>query len=220
MNIVCEIKEPGTVSYADGLALQAQCAARVKQGELAGALILLQHTPVYTVGRAGAWENILISPDQLKQKGIDVQETNRGGNVTYHGPGQIVGYPILNLALWEKDVHAYMRNLEEVMIRTLKNLGVEAGRKPEYPGVWVGNRKIAAVGVAVKNWVTMHGFSFQITKESLANFCYINPCGITEYDVVALEEFIVDITVDEVAILLKRAFTSVFKCKLHLKEED
>lgn len=218
MQNICRILELGTISYDRGVTIQNEIANQVKEGRFPGAILLLQHTPVFTIGRAGGRENILISHERLREKNIELYETNRGGNVTYHGPGQIVGYPILNLKYWGKDVRLYMYNLEEVIIKTLKRLGVESGRKSQYRGVWVGDRKIAAVGVNVKNWITMHGFSFQITKESSENFGFINPCGITEFGVVSLEEFIPDIKVEDVIPVLKKEFSEVFFCILKPEE--
>lgn len=218
MQNICRILELGTISYDRGLTIQHEITDRVKEGWAPGAILLLQHTPVFTIGRLGGRENILISHERLREKNIDLRETNRGGNVTYHGPGQIVGYPILNLKYWTKDVRLYMYNLEDVIIKTLKQFGVESGRKSQYRGVWVGDRKITAVGVSVKSWITMHGFAFQITKESSENFRFINPCGISEFGVVSLEEFIPGIKVEDVIPVLKKEFSEVFFCNLKSEE--
>lgn len=147
-------------------------------GVIKDVLILVEHAPVLTVGRNGGFQNILAAGEALKSQGISVYEVERGGDITYHGPGQLVGYPIIDLKMRDRDLHRYVRQLEEVIIRTLDCYGIIAGRKDGYPGVWVGSRKIAALGVAVKKWVTMHGFALNIAC-NLEHFQLIVPCGIS-----------------------------------------
>lgn len=202
------------VPYRQGLELQTRIFDLVKGSALPGVLLLLQHSPVVTIGKAGGWDNMLVSREDFRSQGIEIYETSRGGNITYHGPGQLVGYPILNLDYWQKDVHWYLRNLEQVIINTLRVFGVEAGRKPKYTGVWVGDRKIAAIGVSVRNWITTHGFALQITTENLHHFNLINPCGITRFGVAALEELVPGVCFGEVAEAVKAGFSEVFACQL------
>ncbi|HOV79052.1 MAG TPA: lipoyl(octanoyl) transferase LipB [Bacillota bacterium] len=210
----CHVVELDTVPYLQGLEVQKKVFDKVKNDGLSGVFIMLRHHPVVTVGRAGGWENMLIPREEFTRRGIEVYETNRGGNITYHGPGQLVGYPVLNLNHWQKDVHWYVRNIEQVIINTLKGYGVEAGRKPEYTGVWVGDKKITAIGISVKNWITMHGFAFQVKAQDIHNFTLINPCGITEFGVVALDELAGGIDFPDVAAAVKKNFSEVFDCEL------
>ncbi|MEN3203487.1 MAG: lipoyl(octanoyl) transferase LipB [Atribacterota bacterium] len=180
----------GTIPYARGLKLQRRLVEEVLRRELPGVLLLLEHYPVVTLGRGAKREHLLLPKEEFQKRGIEVYEVERGGDVTYHGPGQIVGYPIVNLRFWHKDVHAFLRALEEVLIRFLGSFGVEAFRFPPYTGVWVnhkGLRKIAAIGVAVKQWVTYHGFALNIAPD-LTPFRYIIPCGIPDFGVTSLAE--------------------------------
>jgi len=207
------------ISYKEGLELQNQVFKKVKNNNLPGILILQQHNPVITIGRAGGWENLRVSLEEYKRLGIEIHETNRGGNVTYHRPGQRVGYPILNLSYWKKDLHWYLRSIEQVIINTLQSYGLKkVGRKQKYTGVWVGDKKIAAIGIAVKNWITMHGFAFQITKEKMDHFKLINPCGITEFGVVSLEELLNKVNFNKVVRDIKNNFKKVFECTLEKLE--
>ena len=155
----------GLVSYAEGLSLQKQARALVEEGKYDGVLLLLEHRPVITAGRSGGRENLVASPAELAEAGVEFVESDRGGNVTCHNPGQLVGYPILNLVRWRQDVHWYVDRLEEVLIRTLAEYGVQAGRKARYTGVWVGNCKITAIGVSVRHWITGHGFALNVGND-------------------------------------------------------
>ena len=165
--------------YAD--ALQAQYARRdaVERGEAAAALFLLEHAPVVTLGRKAREENLLKTRDEFAAMGIDVVDVDRGGDVTYHGPGQMVAYPILNLNLWRPAIRWYLRSLEEVLIRQLAGYGLEAGRVENYTGVWVGGAKVTAIGVGVHNWVTFHGIALNVQPD-MTHFGLIVPCGITD----------------------------------------
>lgn len=202
------------ISYWEGLELQNLALNRVRALNLPGILILLQHKPVVTIGRAGGWDNLLAAPEKFKQLGIEIHESDRGGNVTYHGPGQLVGYPVLNLAHWQKDLHWYLRSLEQVIINTLHGYGITAGRKREYTGVWVKDKKITAIGISVKNWITRHGFAFQITREKIEHFKLINPCGITDFGVVSLEELLPRVDFEKAVLDVQANFARVFGCTL------
>jgi lipoyl(octanoyl) transferase len=178
----------GRVGYERALALQAEAAARALGGE--ETLLLLEHEPVFTLGRNAARADVLFTPERCRQLGVEVRETNRGGKVTYHGPGQLVGYPILNLAPDRKDVKRYVTDLEEVLIRTLADLGIRAARshvRERVTSVWVGNDKIAAIGIHIARWVTTHGFALNVTDEPLPYFSGIVPCGITDGGITTVE---------------------------------
>ena len=168
----------GRTRYAEACRRQEELVARRNAGETGDTLVFTEHEPVYTLGvRKGAEANLLWDTAELARRGIEVCPTNRGGDITYHGPGQIVGYPIVNLAA-RKDLHAYLRFLEEVLIVSVGKFGLAAARREGKTGIWLGPRKIAAIGVAVKKWTTSHGFALNVNND-LAPFAGIIPCGIT-----------------------------------------
>ena len=179
------VRRLGRVRYTDALDLQARLVRERRAGAIPDTLLLLEHDPVFTLGRNARRENLLLSAEALRERGFDVFETGRGGDVTYHGPGQVVGYPILDLSPDRQDVHRYVRDLEEVMIRTCADYGVEAGRVAGLTGVWVGADKIGAIGVRISRWVTSHGFAFNVSTD-LAAFDLIVPCGIRGRGVTSL----------------------------------
>jgi lipoyl(octanoyl) transferase len=184
-----QVRHLGRVPYADGLDLQARLVTRRQAGEIPDTLLLLEHDPVFTLGRNARRENVLLSEEALRKRGFDVFETGRGGDVTYHGPGQVVGYPILDLSPDRRDVHRYVRDLEEVMIRCCRDYGVEARRVRGLTGAWVGDDKIGAIGVRISRWVTSHGFAFNVATD-LAAFDLIVPCGIRDRGVTSLERLV------------------------------
>src|ERR671913_1997618 len=166
--------------YADALELQRGLVEDRKAGRIPDTLLLLQHPHVVTIGvKKDGRSHIIATPEQLSSRGVEVFETGRGGDVTYHGPGQLVGYPILDLNPDRRDVHRYVRDLEEVMIRMAASFGVTAGRVPGLTGAWVGDEKLAAIGVRIARWVTSHGFAFNVST-TLRHFAFIVPCGITD----------------------------------------
>jgi lipoyl(octanoyl) transferase len=173
---------------------------------------MLEHSPVFTTGRSGGVENLLIDGDELTRLGIELHRADRGGNITYHGPGQLVAYPVFNLEKWRKDLPWYVSSLEEVVIQVLSDYGVEAGRKPKYRGVWVDERKIAAVGIAVKRWITTHGLAFNI-EVNKSHFELINPCGLKGLAVVSLNDFISHVNFSEVVDKMEEKFSLVFDTK-------
>lgn len=203
----------GLVSYNEGLIIQENALEKIKSSEIDGVFILLEHKPVITTGRSSGIENLLVSESELKSRGIELHQSSRGGNITYHGPGQIVGYPVLNLARWKKNLPWYVNRLEEVIIQVLKDYGIKANRKPRYRGVWVKDTKIAAIGIAVKRWLTMHGFAFnvEVNKE---HFALITPCGISEFSVSSMNDFVDNIVFDEVVEKVKDKFSLVFETDL------
>jgi lipoyl(octanoyl) transferase len=204
----------GLVDYASGLALQQERIAERKAGTIPDTLILLQHPHVYTLGRNARRENMLVSPQFLKSRGAEVYETDRGGDVTYHGPGQLVGYPIIDLTAHRRDIAWYMRSLEEVLIRMAADYGIEAGRLPGATGVWVGNEKLAAMGVHISRWVTSHGFALNVNTD-LSYFQWIVPCGLRNKGVTSLEKLLGRrLEMDAVAHRLIEAFGDVFSLKM------
>jgi lipoyl(octanoyl) transferase len=205
---VVEFKEP--VGYGEGLALQERAFNKVSVGDADGILLLLEHKPVFTIGRSGGRENLLVDERALDMLGIELYETNRGGNITYHGPGQIVAYPIFNLSKWKKDLPWFVSCLEEVVIQVLRDYDIRAGRKPKHRGVWVGDKKIAAIGIAADKWITMHGFAFNV-KVNKSHFGLINPCGIREFSVASLDDYVDGVDFREVVKKVKEKFSLVFE---------
>ena len=185
---ILEVRRLGTVPYAEALTLQRELAEERRANRVPDLLLLLQHPPVITLGVKGdgGRSNVLVTDERLAELGVAISETGRGGDVTYHGPGQIVGYPILDLKPDRCDVHRYVRNLEEVMIRVCGDYGVTAERIKGLTGTWVGNEKIGAIGVRISRWITSHGFAFNVST-SLQEFGLIVPCGIADHGVTSLE---------------------------------
>ena len=169
----------GRIGYGAAFSLQQQLVEQRKRGEIADQLLLVEHPHVVTMGRNGHTENLLASEDLMSRAGIEFHHTNRGGDVTYHGPGQIVGYPIMDLREWKRDVVEYVRSLEEVIIGAIAEFGIVGGRMEGCTGVWVDGRKIAAIGVHISRWVTSHGFALNVDTD-LSYFQYIVPCGLTK----------------------------------------
>jgi lipoate-protein ligase B len=198
-------------AYEDALKLQHQLVAARREERIGDTLVLLEHPPVITLGRRGSESNILVSPRRLVEQGIQVHRVERGGDVTYHGPGQLVGYPILDLAHHRKDVGWYMRSLEEVLIRALDGLGISAGRLPDNIGVWLDDHtKIAALGVRIEGWITYHGFALNVAQDiSLSEL--IVPCGLAGKEVTSMERVLgraVDMA--RVRQLIEDSFCEVF----------
>ncbi|HQF38644.1 MAG TPA: lipoyl(octanoyl) transferase LipB [Opitutaceae bacterium] len=175
----------GRTRYRDAWQRQDELVAARLAGTAPDTLVFTEHEPVFTLGvRRGAEQNLVWTPPQLAHQGIEVVSTNRGGDITYHGPGQIVGYPIVSLDA-RRDLHAYLRFLEQVLIDTVARHGLVAGRREGKTGIWLGTRKIAAIGVAVKRWVAHHGFALNVST-NLGHFGGIVPCGITDGTVTSL----------------------------------
>ena len=207
-----DVERLGLVAYGEANRLQQELVALRQAGRIADRLLLLEHLPVITLGVAArdSRENILATPAELKGHGVEVHAARRGGNVTYHGPGQLVGYPVLRLAPGRRDVHRYVRDLEEVLIRTAAHFGVTADREPGLTGVWVGRDKLAAIGVRFSRWVTSHGFALNVTTD-LAHFDLIRPCGIAGRGVTSLAALTGRApSLDEVAEVAAARFADVF----------
>ena len=208
-----EVRRLGVVPYSDALTLQRALVEERRAGRVPDLLLLLQHPPVITLGVKGdgGRANIVASEERLKAAGIGVSETGRGGDVTYHGPGQIVGYPIVDLRPDRCDVHRYVRDLEDVMIRVCADYGVSAGRIKGLTGAWIGAEKVGAIGVRISRWITSHGFAFNVST-NLDHFKLIVPCGISDRGVTSLERVTGrDIPLDEVEDAITRKFCEVFE---------
>jgi lipoyl(octanoyl) transferase len=204
-----DVIRAGRRSYEAGYALQLEVHGRVMSGEAGDTLILIEHDPVITLGAGYHAENLLASPEALSAMGIAVATTDRGGDVTYHGPGQLVAYPIFRLE--ERDLHAYLRRLEEAVIVTLREFGLAGERNPVNTGVWLGNRKVCAIGIKVRRWVTLHGLALNCNID-LDPFGTIVPCGIRgNFGVTSMSlERGHEVTIDEVSPVLVKAFEQVF----------
>lgn len=204
----------GRIGYDDALALQTEAARRAGEGG-EETLFLLEHAPVFTLGRNAARSDILLTPQKCRELEIEVRETNRGGKVTYHGPGQLVGYPVLNLSPDRRDVKRYVTDLEETLIRALADFGIAAERSPireRVTSVWVGNDKIAAIGVHLSRWITTHGFALNVTDDPLPLFRGIVPCGITDGGVTSMESVAGKrFSIAEVADAVQARFAEVFE---------
>ncbi|MCA1559894.1 MAG: lipoyl(octanoyl) transferase LipB [Acidobacteria bacterium] len=208
-----EIRRLGLVAYAEGLAIQQRLVEDRKSGRVPDQLLLLQHPPVITLGVKARSDraNLLATADTLAAEGIELFETGRGGDITYHGPGQLVGYPILDLKPDRCDVHRYVRDLEEVMIRVAASFGVKATRVPGLTGVWVGNDKLAAIGVRIARWITSHGFAFNVGTD-LRHFSLIVPCGLAGRGVTSLDKLTGrEVPIQEVETVTAQSFADVFE---------
>lgn len=205
----CWLYKEALVPYLDAWEWQRSLVGQRRENpDLEDVLILLEHPPVYTLGQ-GATEQFL----KFDRNDYELHRIERGGEVTYHCPGQLVGYPILNLRYYQQDLHWYLRQLEEVLIRVLANYGLEGERLSGFTGVWVQGRKVAAIGIKVSRWITMHGFAFNVCPD-LAGFQRIVPCGISDKPVGTLAEFIPDIDFDRVRQQVAFAFAQVFGVEL------
>jgi lipoyl(octanoyl) transferase len=198
---------PGLVAYEEGFRLQEAQVAGILAGTASDTIFLLEHQPVYTIGRLRD-RSSLRDPASLPHP---LHETNRGGQATFHGPGQLVGYPILDLTSRGKDLHEHLRKLEEALIRACIHFGVTAHRREGLTGVWVGDRKLASIGVGVRKWISMHGFAINITRESLPPFFNITPCGLDGVSITSLEtEAAREITVAEAAQIIGSELLEIF----------
>lgn len=184
-----DIVDLGTMDYQEALDIQTEQWQKVSSGEGRDTLFLVEHPPVITLGVRGKQENILLPEEELSRHGVSIYKVNRGGDVTYHGPGQIVGYPVMNLKNWGRDIHSFVEKIENTFISLLlKDYGIKAYRGDKtYTGVWVGTDKITAIGIQVKRWTTMHGFAFNVNTD-LTHFRWIVPCGLTDRGITSIEK--------------------------------
>lgn len=203
-----EVRDLGRLGYAEAYALQKELEGRRKLGEIPDQLLIVEHPHVITMGRNGHLQNLLAQPEVLERAGISFFPTDRGGDITYHGPGQIVGYPIFDLRDWKRDVMAFVRTIEQVIIDALASFGIAGERVRDATGVWVDGAKIAAIGVHISRWVTSHGFALNHTTD-LSYFQYIVPCGLTK-PVTSMERLGVRVGREEVVEELVRQFQRQF----------
>ena len=209
---ILEVRRLGIVPYANGLELQRQMVEARSAGRIPDQLLLLQHPPVITLGAKVRRDrsHVLATPEALGAAGVELFEAGRGGDVTYHGPGQVVGYPILDLRPDRCDVHRYVRDLEQVMIDAAAGFGVQATRVAGLTGAWVGNDKLAAIGVRIARWITSHGFAFNVSTD-LSHFALIVPCGLSDRGVTSLSALAGrDVRIRHVEDALVGAFARVF----------
>ena len=202
----------GTVAYQEALDIQRALHERVMNNEAGDTLLLLTHLPVLTLGLQANRDNVYLSEEQLKRRGITVFQIDRGGDVTYHGPGQIVGYPIFNLTRHGRDIHEFIFKMQEVFIRLLvREFGLAPHRESgKYTGVWIGDDKITAIGIHVRRWTTTHGFAFNVNTD-LSHFTWINPCGLSDRGVTSLEKLTGEILdMKTLRGLVARYFCEVF----------
>lgn len=208
------------MAYQAAYRLQGELVEQVAAGQRPGVLLLLEHDHVVTLGRSTKAYHLLVDKERLGALGVSVHETNRGGSATYHGPGQLVGYPILPTRSFGGDLHRYLRMLEEVLIRTVGSFGLLAGRVPGLTGVWIGDRKVAAIGVGVRHWVTMHGFALNVDPD-LNYFGLIVPCGISDRTVTSMRrELGRRIEMSDVVAELVRCFSEVFDLNVSFRSSS
>jgi lipoate-protein ligase B len=216
---ICVVRCLGRIEYYRAFKLQKELLQQRLKGQIADTLLLLEHPPTITVGKSGKLENILATPAQLVGAGVSLIFTDRGGDVTYHGPGQIVGYPILDLRERNRDIHQYVHNLEEVLIRTLADYGIKSGRDHNHAGVWVDDMEIAALGLSARKWITMHGFAMNVNT-ALDHFNLINPCGFTNKTATSIARLLGhELPLDGVTERLLAHFADVFEVELIFSDD-
>jgi len=214
----CVRHDLGRIGYAEAFELQRDLVERRKRGAIPDQLLIVEHPHVITLGRNGHMDNLLASEEILRRAGIEFHSTDRGGDITYHGPGQVVGYPIVDLREWKRDVVAYVRALEQTILDSLAEFGLEAGRVPGCTGVWIDGKKVAAIGVHISRWVTSHGFALNHTTD-LSYFQYIVPCGITK-PVTSMRALGSSATREQVVAALTRNFSKQFQLDLISQDRE
>lgn len=209
---VLTVYKLGRVNYQSALELQLSILDRLKRRETSDTLLLLEHPPTFTIGRRGRLEHLLKNQEELKNKGIEFEVVGRGGDITYHGPGQLVGYPITDLGNHKFDIHLFLRNIEQVIINALSDFDIIGETKRDHTGVWVRDEKIASIGVGVKKWATYHGFALNVNTD-LSYFDMIVPCGIPGIKMTSMKELSQgkeDIDMSEVQNSIIEGFSCVF----------
>lgn len=208
--MLCVVYQLGLVGYREAYHLQRRLLRERFDSEIEDTVLLLEHPPTITIGKSGKLENVLVSQTQLAREGISLFFTDRGGDVTYHGPGQLVAYPIIDLRQRGRDIHRYVHDLEEVVIRTLSSFSIGAGRDESHAGVWVKDEEIAAIGLSIKKWITMHGIALNVNT-NLGHFSLINPCGFSGKKATSMAKLLSqDIPMEAVAESLIAHFSEVF----------
>jgi len=223
MRGLLHVVDLGRMAYADALELQRAAArSRIDGSQPEDLLLLVEHPPVVTLGRSSKEAHLLASPELLRARGVDLFEVERGGDVTFHGPGQLVGYPIFDLKRHKRDLHWYLRQLEEALIAALDRFGIQGQRRPSYTGVWVEDRKIASIGVHARDWVTWHGFALNVSTD-LSFFDLIVPCGIQAVTMTSIEREVSANPVPsarEVANVVSESFADCFELRLEQVEPE
>ena len=212
-----EVRDCGRLGYAEAFAIQRDLVEQRKRGAIPDQLLFVEHPHVITLGRNGHMENLLASTEVLRRMGVAFEETDRGGDITYHGPGQIVGYPVIDLREWKRDVVAYVRAMEQSIIDTLAGFGIESGREAGATGVWTAEGKICAIGVHISRWVTSHGFALNHTTD-LSYFQYIVPCGLSK-PVTSMKALGCTPSRADVQTALAREFSKQFDQEVHEIQE-
>jgi lipoate-protein ligase B len=213
---MCEVWNLGLMEYGEAWKLQKRLHHQRIEGEISDVLLLLEHPPTITIGRSGVLDNVLVSKEQLVREGISLFFIDRGGDVTFHGPGQLVGYPVIDLRERGRDIHQYVHNLEEVILRTLRDFSIDADRDKVHPGVWVNGDEIAAIGLSVKKWVSMHGFALNVNT-NLNYFAFINPCGFSDRRATSMSKLLgYKISMKEVAGQLTSHFCDLFNISMEV----
>lgn len=208
--MLCVVYWLGLVEYREAYHLQRKLLRQRFDGEIKDTILLLEHLPTITIGKSGSLEDVLVSQEKLAEEGISLFFTDRGGDVTYHCPGQLVAYPIIDLRERGRDVHRYVHDLEEVIIRTLSSFSIVAGRDDSHAGVWAKDEEIAAIGLSIKRWVTMHGIALNVNP-NLSHFSLINPCGFSDRKATSMAKLLSqDVPMEEVMHRLIAHFADVF----------
>ena len=218
LNMLCHVEQLGLIGYAEALQLQQELVGQRKAKLVPDILLLLEHPHVYTLGRNASREHLLFSKEKLRTLNAQVCETDRGGDVTYHGPGQLVGYPIFDLTQHRRDVSWYMRSLEEVFIGVARDYDIQAGRLAGTPGVWIGNEKLVALGVHLSRWITSHGFALNVNTD-LSYFNWIVPCGLPGKGVTSLAKRLgKKVPMEDVIERVVAHFSRVFGMDMELRD--
>ena len=217
--MLCAAYRLGLVEYRESYYLQRKLIQQRLDGGLADTILILEHPPTFTIGKSGSLENILVSQAYLAEEGISLFFTDRGGDVTYHGPGQLVAYPIIDLRDRKKDIRQFVRDLEEVVIRTLNDFSIEAHRDRGHAGVWVNGEEIAAIGLSVRRWITMHGIALNVNP-NLEHFSLINPCGFSDRKATSMARLLYqDVPMADVVPRLITHFSDVLNVHIELDSD-
>jgi len=211
---MCVVLELGLIEYQEAYYLQRNLHRQRVEGKISDVLLLLEHLPTITIGKSGTLDNVLVSRERLAQEGMSLFFTDRGGDVTYHGPGQLVAYPIVDLRQRGKDLHCYVEKLEEVILRTLMDFSIDGDRDECHPGVWVNEEEIAAIGLSLRKWVSMHGLALNINID-LEHFSFIHPCGFSDRRATSMSKILGShVPMREAANSLISHFCEVFNLSL------
>jgi len=212
--MLCTIYQLGLIEYSLAYHLQTELLHRRANDEITDTLLLLEHTPTITIGKSGKLENVLVSQERLAKEGISLFFVGRGGDVTYHGPGQLIAYPVISLKKQGRDIHKYVHNLEEVIIRTLNDFSITACRDRNHAGVWVAGEEIAAIGLRIRKWVSMHGIALNINTD-LEQFSLINTCGFSDRKATSISKLLSkNISRETVTERLLAHFSEIFNAQI------